>query len=168
MSSVTPVAPITPIASSASVAQASRAANRSRYARVALATVVAAVVANAIVYFIGAALVGYDPQFIVLGNVTGVGIFTLVPAIVAALLYALLLRVSRHPAGVFTIIAAAVFVVTLIPDFTYIPSLPGATVGQTAVLVLMHAVAATVIVGMLTALTRPQPQPDTTATTPRG
>jgi len=130
--------------------------NRSRFISVAVATVVAATLANTLVYFIGAALVGYDPQFVVLGNVIGIGIFTLVPAIVAALLYAVLLRATRHPARVFTIIAAAVFVVTLIPDFTYIPTLPGATGGQTAVLVLMHAVAAAVIVGMLTTLTRPQ------------
>ncbi len=49
-----------------------------------------------------------------------------------------------------------VFVVTLIPDFTYIPSAPGATAGQTAILVLMHVVAAAVIIGMLTNLARPQ------------
>jgi len=145
--------------SSASVFQEPRAINRGRFARVALATVVAATLANAVVYFIGAALVGYDPRFIVLGNVFGVGIFTLVPALVAALLYAVLLRVSRHPARVFTIIAAVVFIVALIPDFTYIPTLPGATGGQTAILVLMHTVAAAVIVGMLTALTRPRHAP---------
>ena len=56
----------------------------------------------------------------------------------------------------FAIIAAVVFVITLIPDFTYIPTVPGATAGQTAILVLMHVVAAGVIVGMLTTLTRPQ------------
>jgi hypothetical protein len=39
---------------------------------------------------------------------------------------------------------------------TYIPSVPGATSGQTAVLMLMHVVAAIVIVSMLTTLTRPQ------------
>ena len=47
------------------------------------------------------------------------------------------------------------FVVTLVPDFTYIPGVDGASNGQTAVLVLMHVVAASVIVGMLTRLVRP-------------
>ena len=39
---------------------------------------------------------------------------------------------------------------TLIPDFTYIPTVPGASNAQTAVLVLMHVVAAAVIVRLLT------------------
>jgi hypothetical protein len=49
-----------------------------------------------------------------------------------------------------------IFVVTTIPDFTYIPTVPGVTGGQTAILVLMHVAATGVIVGMLTTLTRPQ------------
>lgn len=46
--------------------------------------------------------------------------------------------------------------VTLIPDFAYIPTVPGATGGQTAILILMHVAAAGVIVRTLTALARPQ------------
>lgn len=42
--------------------------------------------------------------------------------------------------------------ISLIPDLTYIPGVPGATGGQTAVLMLMHAVAVGVIVGLLTGL----------------
>jgi hypothetical protein len=49
-----------------------------------------------------------------------------------------------------------VLVLSVIPDFTYIPTVPGATAGQTAILVVMHVVAAGVIVGMLTTLARPQ------------
>lgn len=52
-------------------------------------------------------------------------------------------------------IAAVVFVIATIPDFTYIPTVPGATGGQTAILVLMH-IAAAVIVRMLTTLAHPQ------------
>jgi hypothetical protein len=139
---------------SSSTPAASRAGNRGRFALVALGTIVAAVLANVLVYFIGNAVVGYDPQFVVLANVSGTVLFTIVPAIVAVLLYAALLRFTRHPARIFSIIAAVVFIVTLIPDFTYIPTVPGATTGQTAVLVLMHVVAAAVIVGMLTTLAR--------------
>jgi hypothetical protein len=121
-----------------------------RYALLGLGTVVAAVLANTVFYYLGAALVAYDPEFIVLANPSGAIIFTLVPAIGAVLLYAGLLRFTRHPVTIFNIISALVFVVTLIPDFTYIPTVPGASNGQTAVLVLMHVIAAAVIVRLLT------------------
>jgi hypothetical protein len=144
------------IAISSSPVRTARATGWGRVARVGLATTVAAVAANTLVYFIGGALVAYDPQFLPLANVSGAIVFTLPAAIVAALIYAALLRFARRPARTFTIIAAVVFVVTLLPDFTYIPSVPGATGGQTAILVLMHTVAAVVIVRMLTTLARPQ------------
>ena len=142
------------IAMSSSAPAASRAGNRGRFAVVGLGTVVAAVLANVLVYVVGSAVVGYDPEFLPLANVSAPIVFTLIPAIVAVLLYAALRRFTRHPARVFAIIAAVVFVVTLIPDFTYIPTVPGATGGQTAILVLMHVVAAAVIVGLLTTLAR--------------
>ena len=134
----------------------SRSINWGQYSLVGLATVIAAVVANVLVYFIGSAVVGYDPQFIVLANVSATILFTVVPAIVAVLLYAVLLRSTADPARTFTIIAAVVLVVSLIPDFTYIPTVPGATSGQTATLAVMHTVAAVVIVLMLTTFARPQ------------
>jgi hypothetical protein len=134
----------------------SRGINWSRYALVSLATIVASVIANVIVYYLGALVVGYNSGFIVLANPSGAILFTIVPAIVATLLYASLLRYTRRPERLFATIAAIVFVVTTIPDLTYIPTVPGATNGQTAILVLMHIVAATVLVGMLTRLSRPQ------------
>jgi hypothetical protein len=126
------------------------ASARGAYARLGLATVVAAVLANVLVYFAGNAIIGYDPAFVVLANVSGTAIFTFVPAVVAVLLYAALLRWSRKPVRLFTIISAIVFIVSLIPDLTYIPTVAGATAAQTAILMLMHAVAAVVIVWMLT------------------
>ncbi len=144
------------IAMPSSAPAEARAGHRGRFARVGLGTVVAAVLANVLVYVVGSAVVGYDPRFLPLANVSGAIILTLIPAIVATLLYAILLRFARRPARVFAIIAAVVFVVTLIPDFTYIPTVPGVTGGQTAILVLMHVVAAGVIVGMLTRLARPR------------
>jgi len=124
------------------------------YAVRGLATIVAAVVANTLFYYLGAALIGYDPDFIVLSNASGAAIFTVVPAIGAVLLYAGLLRFTPRPALIFSAIAAVTFVVTLIPDFTYIPTVDGASPAQTGVLVIMHGIAAVVIVGMLL---RPQP-----------
>jgi hypothetical protein len=124
-----------------------------RYALVALATVIAAVVANLLVYAIGNLVVGYDPQFVVLATTGGTILFTVVPAIVAVLLYAALLRFASDPVRLFTRIAAVVLVISVIPDFTYIPSVPGASPSQTAVLIIMHIVAALVIVSMLARFT---------------
>lgn len=144
------------LALSAPVSGMSHGESWGRYARVGIATVVAAVLANVLVYFAGDAIVGYDPDFVVLANVSGTILFTLVPAIVATLLYAVLLRRAANPERVFTMISAVVLVVTTIPDFTYIPGVVGASTGQTAILVLMHVVAAAVIVGMLTTYARPR------------
>jgi hypothetical protein len=120
------------------------------YALRGLGTVLAAVLANTIFYYLGSVLVSYDPEFIVLANPSGAMLFTVVPAIVAVLLYAGLLRFTRRPGLVFSIISAIVFVVTLVPDFTYIPTVEGASDGQTAILVTMHVIAAVLIVGLLT------------------
>jgi hypothetical protein len=128
----------------------SRGVDWGRFALVGLATVVAALIANLIVYTIGGVLVGYNPQFVVLATAWGTIIFTLVPAVVAVLLYAVLVRFTDNPARIFTIIAAVVLVLSVIPDFTYIPDVPGASGEQAAVLVVMHIVAASVIVWMLT------------------
>ena len=142
------------LSSSSPTPVASRADSRGRFALVGLATVAAAVIANLLVYALGSLLVGYDPQFVVLANASGTILFTVVPAIVAVLLYAVLMRFASNPARVFTNIAVVVLIVSLIPDLTYIPSVPGASSGQTAILMVMHVVAAVVIVGMLTTLTR--------------
>ena len=135
---------------------APRTISRGRFALVGLGTVIAAVLANLVVYVIGSVVVGYDPQFVVLANASGTILFTVVPAIVAVLLYAALMRFTDNPARIFTNIAVVVLIVSLIPDLTYIPSVPGASSGQTAILMLMHVVAAVVIVAMLTTLTRSQ------------
>jgi hypothetical protein len=129
-----------------------RAIDWGRYALVGLATVVAAVLANLIDYFIGSLIVTYDPQFVILVNPLGTILFTVVPAIVAVLLYAILLRFTANPARIFTIIAAVILVLSWIPDLTYIPTVPGSSAEQTVVLMVMHAMAAVVIVRMLTRL----------------
>jgi hypothetical protein len=127
-----------------------------RFALVGFGTVVAAVLANLVVYLIGSVVVGYDPQFVVLANASGTILFTVIPAIAAVLLYAALIRFTSSPARIFTNIAVVVLIVSWIPDLTYIPSVPGSSSGQTAILMLMHVVAAGVIVSMLTTLTRSQ------------
>jgi hypothetical protein len=135
---------------------APRSVSWRRFALVGLGTVIAAVLANLVVYALGSVVVAYDPGFVVLANASGTILFTVVPAIVAVLLYAALIRFTSNPARIFTNIAIVVLILSLIPDLTYIPSVPGATTGQTAILMLMHVVAAIVIVSMLTTLTRSQ------------
>ena len=143
-------------ASSLSAHAGSPTVNWSRFALVGPGTVLAAVAANALFYFVAGAVVAYNSEFLPLASVGGAIIMTLAPAIVAVLLYAALLRFTRHPARIFTIISALVFIISLIPVFTYIPTVPGVTNAQIAILVLMHVVAASVIVALLTSIRRTQ------------
>ena len=106
-------------------------------------------------FYLAQVAVQYDPAFLPLGNVSAPIIFTVFPAAVAAVLYAGLLQfVRKHAAMVFTVISAITFVVTLIPDFTYIPTVDGVSNAEIAVLVVMHAIAATVITRGLTNVRR--------------
>ena len=143
------------IALSPSVARVTRVVNWGRFTVVGLATMLAAALANVVVFYVADPFVAYDHRFQILNNVGPAISMTLLAAIPAVLLYAALLRYAGDPARRYTIISAVVFVVTLIPDFTYIPGVAGASHAQTAVLVLMHVVTAIVIVGMLTKLARP-------------
>ncbi len=124
----------------------------SRHALVGLATTVTAAVLNSLVYFAGGAVVSYDPDFIIFQNVSPTIIFTVFPAIIATVLYGLLRRFTARPERIFMVVSAVVLLVSFIPDLTYIPTVEGASAGQTTILLLMHVVAAVVIVGMLTTL----------------
>lgn len=130
-----------------------RTADWRRYVFVAIGTIGAAVLANVLLYALGSAVTPYDPEFLILKDVSATMLFTIVPAIAAVLLYALLLRFTANPERNFTIIAAVVLIASLIPDITYLPTVPGASTGQIGLLMLMHVVAAVVIVGMLTTFT---------------
>jgi uncharacterized protein DUF6069 len=134
---------------------ASSAFSWARYARTGLLTVCASVLANAVFFYLAQVAVQYDPAFLPLGNVSAPIMFTIFPAVVATLLYAGLMRVVRkHAVAVFTVISAITFVVTLIPDFTYIPTVDGVSNAEIAVLVAMHAIAAAVITRGLTSVRR--------------
>jgi tryptophan-rich sensory protein len=125
------------------------------YARTGLLTIGASVLANTIFFYAAQVAVQYDPAFLPLGNVSAPIIFTVFPAVMAALLYAGLLQfVRKHAAMVFTVVSAITFVVTLIPDFTYIPTVDGVSNSEIAVLVVMHAIAAAVITRGLTSVRR--------------
>jgi hypothetical protein len=141
-----------PVASSAQ--SSARSVAWGVYARIAIITTIVASLSNVVVYYFGDAIIGYNQDFVELGSAFGIVVMTASPALIAALLYAALLRYSDNPDRIFAIVSAAVFVVTLIPDITFIPGEPGASNAQTAVLIAMHVVAAAVIVRMLTAFER--------------
>lgn len=56
-----------------------------RYARIGLLTIGASVLANAAFFYLAQVSVQYDPAFLPLGNVSAPIIFTVFPAVVAAL-----------------------------------------------------------------------------------
>jgi hypothetical protein len=118
-----------------------------------LAALVAAA-ANAVVYLVAAAA-GAMPQDIV---VNGQGPITLpVVATMSAFgavagtgVYALVGRFARRPVRVFRVVAAVALVLSFAGPFT----IPGAPAAMVATLLLMHVVAAAVVVGLLTTLAR--------------
>src|ERR1700738_5011532 len=105
------------------VRSASRSFSWARFALLGLGTVVASVAANTLFYFAGSAVVAYDPDFLPLTDASGAIIMTVMFAIPAVLIYATLLRFTSNPARIFMITSAIVFVVTAVPDLTYVPAI---------------------------------------------
>ena len=146
----------TTLSPSVAAGQRSRPVNWGRFATVGAGAVAAAGVANVVVYGIGDLFVRYDPKFVELGSALGVSLFTMALAIVAALVYAVLLLKARNPERTFTIVSGVVLAVSLIPNVVLIPNEPGYSMAQDIVLMAMHAVAAVVIVRVLTTLAHPR------------
>lgn len=115
-----------------------------------------AAVANAVVYLI-ASVVGAMPRIEVSG-LHGQGPITLgavvlesfVPALLATAVYALLGLFTRRPAKNFRVLAT----VLLVLSFAGPINLPKAPTAMIASLLIMHVVAAVLIVGVLTTLAR--------------
>lgn len=79
-------------------------------------------------------------------------VFTSLGVVGATVVYGLLARFRTDPDRLFTIVAAVVLVLSLIPDATYAPTLPGATTLGVVLLAIMHVTAALVAVVVLTDL----------------
>jgi hypothetical protein len=156
MSTTDRPAPAAPSPVAAPASSAPRAIGWGRSALLGLGTIVAATVANLRVSTLGGLFVADDPRFLPLANPVGTLFFTVIviPAVGAVLLDAALLAVVRRPAPPFTTPAAIVLAVSRVPDLTSIPTVPGASNGQTAIRRLMHVVAAAVITGLLTTVAR--------------
>jgi hypothetical protein len=118
-----------------------------------LAALVAAAL-NVVVYLVAVAT-GTMPQDV---GVNGQGPITLpmvatmsmLGAVCATVVYALVGRFARRPVRVFRVVAA----LALVLSFGGPLSIAGAPAAMIATLLLMHVVAATVIVGLLTTLAR--------------
>src|SRR6056297_182268 len=65
-------------------------------------------------------------------------LFTALGIVGATVVYGVLARFRETPDRLFTGIAAVVLVLSLIPDVTYAPTLPGATTLGVTVLAIMH------------------------------
>jgi hypothetical protein len=77
-------------------------------------------------------------------------VLTTVGVIGAVIVYAILASQTGNPNRNFTGIAAIALLVSVIPDFTFVPSLPGGSLVAGAVLALMHVLTAVVVVWRLT------------------
>ena len=118
-----------------------------------LAALVAAA-ANAVVYLVAAAA-GAMPQDIVVNGqgpiaLPVVATMSAFGAVAGTVVYALVGRFTRRPVRVFRVVADVALVLSFAGPFT----IPGAPAAMIATLLLMHVVAAAVVVGLLTTLAR--------------
>ena len=121
----------------------------------ALLAALTAAVANALVYFAASGL-GFIPQSILVPTPSGehpltvapVAVSSLVGAIGAAIVFAIIDLFARRPVRLFRIVAAVVLVLSFAMPLT----IPGAPVAMILSLEVMHVVAWAVIVGFLTTM----------------
>ena len=122
----------------------------SSYGLNAVMALVAASVANAIVYFIASAL-GAIPETVLVGptsqpiTLLPVVSATMMGAVAGIVVYAGLLRFTQQPKRIFRIMAAVVLLVAIAPTLTL-----GAPATMVIALNVMHVVAGVIIVVLLT------------------
>lgn len=128
--------------------------NRGNLLRAGLLSVVAAVVANIIAFFIARAVFDLPADFPPL-SVGAITFFTILGTGVGALVYAWLSRRSAHPARTYRLVALVALIVSIIPNILAAvnPAMfpfPGGTATAFLVLTLFHVIAAVVSVMVLT------------------
>ncbi|WP_222919841.1 DUF6069 family protein [Natrinema sp. SYSU A 869] len=118
---------------------------------IALSGAVALVLSLAINWLIvfGANTGGIAPSLMAL-NYGPVSLFTTLGVVGAAVTYGILTRVTDNPDRLFAAVAAVVLLVSLVPDFTVIPSEPGGSLVSGTILGAMHVITAVICVGVLT------------------
>ena len=120
-----------------------------------LAALVAATV-NVVVYLVAVAAGAMVRDVVVNGQMpitlSMVATMSVLGAFAATLVYALVGRFARRPVLVFRIVAALALLLSFGGPF----SIAGAPAAMIATLLLMHVIAATVIVGVLTTVASPE------------
>ena len=115
---------------------------------------VAAAVGNAVVYFVASALGAMPQDFVVQGSgpitLGPVVLSSLIGAAGAAVIFAVVVLLSRRPIWTFRIVAVVALVLSFVTPLT----IPGAPLSLILTLELMHVVAAVIITGVLTTLAR--------------
>ena len=110
--------------------------------------------ANAAVWWVGVSVLPVPADFPPLAGVGPTLFFTSVGAVGAVAVYAVVRRTSSRPAILFRRIAALVLLLSFIPDLALLTeggreAVPGVTVPGVVLLMVMHVVAAGVIVQVL-------------------
>ncbi len=114
--------------------------------------IVAALAANFIVRAIALAVLDIPADFMPLQTPAFIP-FTVVGLLGAILVFAIIGRVARRPVRTFVIVAAVVLVLSFLPDIGLLASgAPGATLPGILVLMLLHVVAAVIVVALLVRL----------------
>jgi len=108
------------------------------------------VVVNVVLFFVGTAIDAFPPDVLVPGTaapmtVTPVAIMSVLPILVATLVYTIMSRFTDTPNRWFNILAAIVFVAMLFTPFT----IPGAPTLMIVFLEVMHVVTAVAAVYFL-------------------
>jgi len=134
--------------SEAEVSESARPLTRSDLVRSGVIALVVSLVINWLIVFVANAG-GIAPELEAL-NYEPVSFFTTIGVVGATVTYGVLARTVTDRDRAFTIVAAIVLVLSLLPDFVVIPDQPGGGLVAGAVLGLMHVATAVVCVGVLT------------------
>jgi hypothetical protein len=141
----------------ATVTSSTSSAQRISFARllwVGPLAIIAATIANVLLQQIAVAVLRPDPAFLPLSLMAPI-IFTVVGVLGAVIVFAVAARFAHKPIQLFRRIALVTLFVSLIPDILmYITGFnPGTAIANVVVLMLMHVVAWSISVWMLTNLT---------------
>ena len=123
----------------------------SRLFWVAPLTALVAAVANGLVYLVASAVGAIPSDFVISGPETSLTLgmvvaTTIAPALLGAVVFALLGRFTRRPVRNFVVLSAVLLVLSFVTPLT----IPGAPFSMVLALELMHVVAAAAVVGLLT------------------
>ena len=114
--------------------------------------IISSVIVNMIIHMIAVSLLHISSQFFQLQGAIYI-VFTIIGAIGAVLVFALLSRFARRPIRLYRIIATVVLALSLIPDLALL-SEPGASWYAVGTLMSMHIATYLVCVSVLTTMTR--------------